>query len=584
MASNTYDIKIGGGFTPGFFQSISRGQNALNQLAATITTRLAAPLMAAFSGATFAQFIAGSANAADALADLREETGLAIETLGGIKLAADIKGLGEIDVPMKKFTAAVAEARIEGTKFNELFKTMGVDPMRELDQVLFDVADKFNGWADGVEKLGIAEEIFGTRQTKFIQLLNLGSEGLRENIREFGNTHVTVGAAASVVDEYNKELARMKSSLEGVAQVLVTGVGPAVVGVTNGLNSLVSAFHSNKILQGPLYQLFAQMGSKSASEAPAPTKPPAPQVNAPDPVKLLQNQVKLERETIDIEREKQRYLFENGLFAEQDFEKRKLLAEAFHTRELELLGEKRLAAEELNGLEAERLDIQDKFDHLGQLQKHKDFLARMEAEQEAHKQRMMRIYQEQGNSFSGIFGNMAQAIGTFVGEGSIAFKAFATAQAVASMAVGAIGAFAQASAAFPPPAGQIIGGIAAGAVVAAGAAQIAKINGAFYEGGFTGNIPTSDVAGIVHGQEFVIPADAVNKWGVGHFNQYLEKDIPATESSPGAFGASGGGATQVSTKIMVADTRQAIREFMASEGNKMVWQWGEQRGMTQRRG
>lgn len=69
------------------------------------------------------------------------------------------------------------------------------------------------------------------------------------------------------------------------------------------------------------------------------------------------------------------------------------------------------------------------------------------------------------------FGNLA----SLFEEGSDEYKAFALLQAGASTAQGAIGAFSQASSAFPPPAGQIIGAIAAAAVVATGIAQMNKI-------------------------------------------------------------------------------------------------------------
>lgn len=54
-------------------------------------------------------------------------------------------------------------------------------------------------------------------------------------------------------------------------------------------------------------------------------------------------------------------------------------------------------------------------------------------------------------------------------------KAIQIAQAVVSTISGAIGAFTQASATIPPPAGQIVGGVAMAAVLAAGAASIAQM-------------------------------------------------------------------------------------------------------------
>jgi len=70
-----------------------------------------------------------------------------------------------------------------------------------------------------------------------------------------------------------------------------------------------------------------------------------------------------------------------------------------------------------------------------------------------------------------ILGNMADLFGKATTAGKVA----ASAQTAASTIQGAMGAFAQASGAFPPPFGQIVGGIAAGVIGAQGAKSIRDI-------------------------------------------------------------------------------------------------------------
>lgn len=130
------------------------------------------------------------------------------------------------------------------------------------------------------------------------------------------------------------------------------------------------------------------------------------------------------------------------------------------------------------------------------------------------------------------FGSIASAIKEFGGEGTTAYKVFATAQAVMSTAIGAIGAFTQASAAFPPPFGQIIGAVAAGAVVAFGAAQIAKINGAFAEGGVVPGTPSTRdnrVAAVATG-ELIVSARStqalISQGGPGVIGTLLSGRLP----------------------------------------------------------
>jgi hypothetical protein len=86
-------------------------------------------------------------------------------------------------------------------------------------------------------------------------------------------------------------------------------------------------------------------------------------------------------------------------------------------------------------------------------------------------------------------------------------KAAAIVQTTISMYQGATSAYAALS---PIPyVGPALGIAAAAAAIAAGVANIAAINGVgFEQGGYTGDFGRQQVAGVVHGKEFVVNADA----------------------------------------------------------------------------
>lgn len=121
---------------------------------------------------------------------------------------------------------------------------------------------------------------------------------------------------------------------------------------------------------------------------------------------------------------------------------------------------------------------------------------------------------EQADIAADIFGNLATVAEAMGGKGFQAYKALMVAQATASMISGAIGAYSRASEAFPPPYGQAAGAAAAAAVVAANAVKIAQINAlkGYALGGYTGNFGRGEVAGVVHGQEFVVNAAATQQY------------------------------------------------------------------------
>lgn len=92
--------------------------------------------------------------------------------------------------------------------------------------------------------------------------------------------------------------------------------------------------------------------------------------------------------------------------------------------------------------------------------------------------------------------------------GTALFKKDALAQTYISTKEGAINAYA--ALAGIPIVGPVLGAVAAAAVIAFGAAQAAGILGIGFEsGGFTGEGGNSDVAGVVHRNEYVVPARIV---------------------------------------------------------------------------
>lgn len=88
------------------------------------------------------------------------------------------------------------------------------------------------------------------------------------------------------------------------------------------------------------------------------------------------------------------------------------------------------------------------------------------------------IIRSQYDASATVFGQIADIAVLFGNKGFQAFKAFKIAEAIASTISGSIGAFNEASKAYPPPFGQILGGIAASAVLARGYAAVSQIRAA----------------------------------------------------------------------------------------------------------
>lgn len=167
------------------------------------------------------------------------------------------------------------------------------------------------------------------------------------------------------------------------------------------------------------------------------------------------------------------------------------------------------------------------------------------------------------NSVGHSFGKLADLAENSMGRQSAAFKAaFAVTKAAAlSTAIVNTSQAITEALKLPPPANTIQAGIAS----AAGAAEIATITaqtlGGFERGGFTGNMGTKEIAGFVHGQEFVVNAQATRR----------NRDMLEAMNAGGSATSSSSFRNSGSIKVVVVDDRQTAEQHLASaEGERVV--------------
>jgi tape measure domain-containing protein len=152
------------------------------------------------------------------------------------------------------------------------------------------------------------------------------------------------------------------------------------------------------------------------------------------------------------------------------------------------------------------------------------------------------------------FGNMA-ALSTSENK---KLAAIGKASAIAEATIQGILGVQRALGAFPPP----FNFIAAAGVGVAAAVNVAKIAGVGFEkGGYTGNFGRKQVVGAVHGQEYVMNAEATARIGVGTLEALSNGDISmlpsggsdlaAAGGSSGGQGARWGGSTNVDRSVAV---------------------------------
>jgi TP901 family phage tail tape measure protein len=130
-----------------------------------------------------------AANAGDKFDEMSAKTGISTEILSTLKLAADKSGtsIESVAQGMKFLASEMLATSTAGDKSKTVLGALGISAtdadgkLRPMNDVLFDVAEKFKGMEDGAVKVKLAVALFGRAGMDMIPILNLGSNGLKEN-------------------------------------------------------------------------------------------------------------------------------------------------------------------------------------------------------------------------------------------------------------------------------------------------------------------------------------------------------------------------------------------------------------------
>lgn len=159
------------------------------------------------------------------------------------------------------------------------------------------------------------------------------------------------------------------------------------------------------------------------------------------------------------------------------------------------------------------------------------------------------------------FGEMA----TLSQSGNKRLGAIGKAAAIAQATVSGFLAIQNALAVPPYPVGLALA-VSAGVMTAANIASIAGVG--FKTGGYTGDGGVNDVAGVVHGKEFVFDAAAVSRIGVDNLEAMRRGQIPDPSSPGQTFNQQR--STTVNINLNGANDSKGMRESTARMGRRVV--------------
>lgn len=238
--------------TAGFEQGMDRAARIADRRSRDISRAINSGLKGALGGVTafvtglvggivsaqqaFQGFI-NAVNNADRLDELSSRLGISTEQLSAWGYAAKLSGtdLESLTGSIQKFSKTVASAADANSRQGELFAALGVNVkdaagnLRDVEQLLPEVADRFKQLNNDTTEAALAQELFGRSGAELLEFLNRGSDGLRELGDEAKNLGGIIdGDTAKAAAAFNDELDKLRVSTNAYFTAIAREVLPAL--------------------------------------------------------------------------------------------------------------------------------------------------------------------------------------------------------------------------------------------------------------------------------------------------------------------------------------------------------------------
>jgi len=199
----------------------------------------------------FAAMIMHSINAADHLNDLNKTTGISVENLAGLALAAEQSG-GDLD----GIAASISKLSVNIGKDGEKFKALGItakDPLEAFKQL----ADIFVAIDDPQMRAALGAAALGKSWASAAPLLSEGGKRIGEMVTKGGELSKITEEVTGGADRFKDALAELKATAAGFGTKLAADmVGP--------LTEVTKAIQEAYAESGKLAGLWRGMGALGA--------------------------------------------------------------------------------------------------------------------------------------------------------------------------------------------------------------------------------------------------------------------------------------------------------------------------------
>ena len=198
--------------------------------------------------AVFSTMIHKTSQYGDKLDEISQRTGVSVEALSGLRLAAEKNSVSieALANGFKFLSMNMVEASSGAGDGAKLFNALGISvkdstgKLKDSSAIMIEVADVFAGMQDGATKTALAVKLFGRAGMDMIPILNLGSEGLKEQrdlAEKLGITFTKDSAKGAA--NFRDSLVDLKASAEGIGKEIAMSLMPTVNNLVKAVTSVV---------------------------------------------------------------------------------------------------------------------------------------------------------------------------------------------------------------------------------------------------------------------------------------------------------------------------------------------------------
>jgi hypothetical protein len=209
--------------------------------------------------AATAAVVKSQINAADAASKAAQAAGISTESYTALSYAADLAG-----VQQETLSKVFSKLNTDIATNDKLLRSMGIalqdstGKARTADDVLEDLAGAFSTMRDGAEKSALAAKIFGERfGPQMVPFLNQGKEGIKALKDEAERLGIVISTdTGKKAEEFNDNMTRLKTAVQGAAQTITEQLLPTLVKVSE---RLVQNIKDIGLFQGAFVTLFQSL-------------------------------------------------------------------------------------------------------------------------------------------------------------------------------------------------------------------------------------------------------------------------------------------------------------------------------------